>query len=350
MTKEFTSLISQIQAEHGWPTPIVAALEGGPLPSTKPSYRGQLSLSLEGYLNDLRDQHKPLRHSGLLQLSSLSPEELVEFKAMWSSLSQGRKSEVLSKLVELTEDNLELDFSAVYRACLGDEDHAVREAATRGLWECDDRVIIRPLISLVRDDPSTEVRAAAAISLGKFAEMAQEGKLIERDAEKVRDALLAVIEDEGEDPEARRRAIEAVASFDSPEVEQIIQEAYQSGDDRLRQSAIFAMGRSSDPQWLPIILEEMRHEDPAIRYEATSACGQLGDESNVPHVISLIQDEDSQVQVSAVQALAAIGGMLAKRALLQCQRLGDELLEEAAEAALSNIEFDEDPLGFRFRT
>ena len=60
-------------------------------------------------------------------------------------------------------------------------------------------------------------------------------------------------------------------------------------------------------------------------------------------------DEDPEVQVSAVQALGNIGGVLAKRALQQALKLGDEAVEEAAQGALANIEFDEDPLGFRFQ-
>ena len=109
------------------------------------------------------------------------------------------------------------------------------------------------------------------------------------------------------------------------------------------------MGRSSNTRWLPIVVKEFHHEDSAIRYEAAIACGQLGDESTVPHLIGLIKDEDAQVQLSSVQALGTIGGALAKRALLQCLKLDDEALEEAAQAALDGIEFDEDPLSVRFQ-
>ncbi len=306
-------------------------------------------MTLEKYLKELADEEKPLKQSGLLQLSGLSSEEMFEFKTEWAGMSFDRKCEILTRLIELGEDNLELDFTAVFRASLSDEYDEIRERATRGLWETDDRVVIRPLISLINDDPSPRVRAAAAMSLGKFAGMAQDSKLLTRDAERIRNALLSTIDKEDEELEVRRRAIEAIASFNSPEIGEIIREAYDCDEPKLKQSAIFAMGRSSDTQWLPIVLQEMQHNDPAIRYEAASAIGQLGDESTVPHLIMLIQDDDFQVQVSAVQALGTIGGMLARRALLQCLKLGDEGLEEAAQAALHSIEFDEDPLGFRFQ-
>lgn len=302
-------------------------------------------MTLEKCLKDLAEDAKPLSHSALNQLSSLSSEEVAKFSAAWASLSKSRKHGLLTKLAELCEDNLELDFSAVFRACLGDGAAEVREQATRGLWECDDRAIIRPLVELLRGDESPKVRAAAASSLGKFAGMAREGKLLARDADKVRTTLLSTIGNQREDVEVRRRAIEAVACFNSSQVQQVISEAYQSADPRMKQSAIYAMGRSSDTKWLPIVLEEMRHQEPAIRYEAASACGLLGDESTVPHLIRLINDDDAQVQTSAVHALGAIGGPLAKRALLQCLKLGDEALEEAAQAVLNNAGVEEDPPG-----
>ena len=305
-------------------------------------------MTLEKSLADLGAEDKPFKTSGLLQLSGLSSDELAEFKAAWFGLTQPRKCAVLTRLGELCEDNLELDFSAVFRACLTDGDDSVREQATRGLWECDDRVIIRPLFQLLSEDPSPGVRAVAATSLGRFAAMAQDGKLLDRDAERVLGALLAAIETD-DDMEVGRRAIEAVACFRSSRVEQIISDAYKSGNPGLRQSAIYAMGRTSDSRWLPTVLAEMDDEDPAIRFEAANACGLLGDESTVPRLISMIRDEDVEVQVSAVQALGATGGSLATRALVQCVKQGDEPVADAARAVLEDLEFDDNPLGSRYQ-
>ena len=226
-------------------------------------------MTIKDFLSDLSDQDKPLKYSKLLQVSGLSTDEIMEFKTGWNSLPQVRKRELLEKLVALSEDNLELDFSGVFRACLEDSDEDVREQATRGLWESEDRAIIRPLIDLLHRDPSPKVRSAAGITLGKFAVMAQNGKLISRDEDRIREALMAVIGGSEEEVEVRRRAIEAVASFDYPGVDEIIREAYQSREQKLVQSAIYAMGESSNPEWLRTVVTEMEHEDPAIRYEAT---------------------------------------------------------------------------------
>jgi HEAT repeat protein len=111
---------------------------------------------------------------------------------------------------------------------------------------------------------------------------------------------------------------------------------------------MFAMGRSSNTKWLTTVLKELGNDDEGVRYEAATAVGLLGDETVAPHLIGLIKDEDVQVQVAALTSLGTIGGQLAKRAIQQVLSSGDEALEEAATAALRAIEFDEDPLGFKF--
>ncbi len=289
----------------------------------------------------------PLKYSRLVQLSGLSTDEIVQFKLAWPAMPPELKRELLERLVGLSEDDIELDFTGILRTCLDDPDEDVREIATRGLWECDDRAVIRPLIYILNADPSAKVRAAAGISLRNFAVMAQEGKLLARDADRIRSTLIAVIERPDEDMEVTRRAIEAVASLESPEIEKIIRDAYDSGVSELVQSALYAMGQSSHPRWLPTVVAEMDNEHAEIRYEAANAVGELGGETVVPHLIKLIQDDDLEVQLAAVRGLGAIGGSLATRALKQCLKLDDEALEDAAQAALEKLEFDDDRLGVR---
>lgn len=305
-------------------------------------------MTLASYISEIGDEARPIRRSELLQLSGLARADIREFGVAWREVPRERRREALAIMVELSEDNLELDFSAIFRMCLDDECETVREQATRGLLETDDRVVIRPLVGLLTDDPSSKVRAAAAVSLSKFTDLAQQGKLMSRDEDRIREALLSVIARGEEDVDVRRRAIEAVASFSAPEIDRIVKDAYDSGEPSMRQSAIYAMGRSSNSDWLPIVIAEMGSNNPAIRYEAANACGLIGDELAIPHIMELVADEDIEVQSAAVHALGSIGGDLAKRALQQAVKLGDESLEDIAREALANIEFAEDPLGMRF--
>ena len=305
-------------------------------------------MTLDTYLNELAEQSSPVKRSGLLQLSSLTRQDMRDFRRLWRGVARERRREILAALVELSEDNLELDFSSIFRTCLSDECELVREQATRGLLETDDRAIIRPLIGLLKDDPSARVREAAAISLAKFSDLAQQGKLMSRDEQRIREALLAVIFREEEHKDVLRRAIEAAGSFDAPDIAQIVRDAYASDDSAMVQSAIYAMGRSSNGDWLPVVLRETNAPDPAIRYEAANACGLLGDESTIPQIARLIDDDDIEVQCAAAIALGNIGGPMAKRALRRALEIGEDALTEAAAEALENLEFDEDPLGFGF--
>ncbi len=305
-------------------------------------------MDFEEFLTELKEGDSAPRYSQLLQLAGMTPEALETFAAAWLKVSPERKKETLDRLVELSEDNLELDFENVFRVGLDDADSGVRADSVRGLWESEDRTLIRPLLGLLDKDGAVEVRATAATALGRFADLAHEGKLLTRDETRIRKALLAAIGRDGEDMEVRRRAIEAIAGLDSPERDRIIRAAHGSGDQGLLQSAVYAMGRSSNAEWLPDVLQETGNESPAIRYEAAVACGHLGDEEVVPQLITMVQDEDRQVQLAAVRALGEVGGPLARRALERCLELGDEALRQAAEEAIANIEFDDDPLAPRF--
>ena len=305
-------------------------------------------MTLPDLLTDLTDAEKPVTYSGLLQLSDLPTEGLAELKAVWPELSTDRRREIVRKLVELADDNVEFDFSSIFKSCLSDGDSAIREKAARGLWETEDRAMIRPLVKLLEDDPYPEVRAAAAMTLKNFSIMAQNGKLLAKDCDRVRTALLAAVNSPTEDDDVRRRALEAVASFNTAETNSAVWDAYESDDPTLVQSAIYGMGQSSNADWLPTVVDETSNPQAAIRYEAATACGLLGEEGVVPRLVRLLSDDDSEVRLASIKALGMIGGGMAKNVLQQHLNDADEGIEEAAREALIGLEFDDDPLSYQF--
>ena len=307
-------------------------------------------MSLETFLESLADPSIPLSNSNFIEVSDLAQAELGQFARAWFRLSLERRREIVGTLVELAEDSPDLDFCTVFKMCLKDQDDRVLEKAIDGLWEYEDRSVIPGLIQILDSDKSPEVRAAAAKALGKFAVLAQEGTLLPKDANSVRDNLMATLQNSVEDLDVRRRSLEAVAPFNTPDINDYVCWAYKSDDLRLKSSSIFAMGRTGEISWLPVLIKEMQSREPALRYETANACGELGDEEVVPHLIRLLQDDDYQVQVAGLNALGKIGGSLAKRALLRCVKEGDATLEEAARTALENVEFLEDPMTFSSAT
>ena len=304
-------------------------------------------MTLPDLLTDLTDLEKPVTYSGLLQLSDLPVEGLTELKTVWSNLPTERRRETVRKLIELADDNVEFDFSSIFKSCLTDGDDAIREMAAKGLWEAEDRALIRPLVKLLENDTCAEVRASAAMSLKNFAVMSQNGKLLSRDGDRIRRALLAVVNSPTEDVDVRRRAI-AVASLNTSETNDAVLEAYESDNPTLVQSAIHGMGLSSNADWLPTVVDEMTNPLPAVRFEAATTCGLLGEETVVPYLTRLLSDDDSEVRLASIKALGLVGGPMAKNVLLQHLSDDDEAIEQAAREALSSLELEDDPLGYPF--
>ena len=303
-------------------------------------------MSLDRCLQDMLKKDALLSYSMLIELSSLSSVEMEQFKETWATVSSKRRLMVIQRLVEMAENNPELHFAAVFEACLKDGDEEVREHAISGLWEEEHRSIVPCLVDMLTSDPSRQVRAKAASALGKFASLAQEGKLLHKDCELVMNSLMQALENEEEDTEVRRHALEAVAPFGTSQIREYIRWAYNNDDIQWKCSSLQAMGRIGESEWSHYVIKEMSNPESIIRHGAANACGELGEEKAVPSLISLLQDEDVQVQLAVVNALGNIGGPLAKRALDRCVKMGDPTLEEASREALEIVEAMEDPLAF----
>jgi len=306
-------------------------------------------VSIETYLEELTQEEIPLKYGDLMQLSSLDAEDMELVQETWQRIPTERRLDVMSRLLETTEENVDMDFSQIFKMALKDEIDGVRTKAVAGLWECEDRPLITTFIKLLQADPSAEVQTAAAQALGKFAGMAEDGKLLAMDRDRIQDALLPLVKDETHPLILRRRALESVGVFSKQEITQLIDWAYKQADAEIQQSAIYAMGRNADPQWTEIIRSALDREEPAMRYEAALACGELGEEEMIPAILPLLKDEDLQVRVSSINALGAIGGSLAKKALTACLKSEDDVVSQTAEEALESMDTLDDPLNFKYQ-
>lgn len=298
-------------------------------------------MSILSYMQDLQDVDKPVTASGLAQLSGLMDVEEQEFKDNWSDIPAPRRLDVVGRLVELADDNAEMDFHVVFCHAMTDEESRVRERAVQGLWETDDRRTIPRLIDRLENDPVDEVRAAAAQVLGHFVSLADEGKLVRGDVDRLWDSLKAAMDDDDEPIMVRRRVLESIAGFRAPQIRNWIQWAYDHPESLIRQSALYAMGRSGDAAWLDIIVGEMESDDPAMRYEAANAARELGEDGALPYLGELVQDLDAQVSLAALHAIAGIGGAKARRMLKGwASQTSDAALSEAADEALNALDSD----------
>jgi HEAT repeat protein len=299
--------------------------------------------TFQEYLAELKDEGQPLRVSRLVYLSHLADEQEKAFLDAWPQLQTERRRQVMQQLVELAEDNVDLNFDAIFLACLCDADPQVRAPAIRGLWEYEHGDLIKPLIGLLQSDDNAAVRAEAALALGRFVLQWELGSLPDRYFRQVEQVLRRAISDGGEELEVRGRALEAIGACSLPWVRRAIYSAYKSDSHRLRVSGVHAMGHNCDPSWLPILFQELKSDDSEMRYEAALACGSLGEEAAVVHLIPLLEDEDVEVREATIAALGEIGGRQARCALMRYLDHPSGSMREAVQEALSLVDSAEDP-------
>ncbi len=298
-----------------------------------------MSENFQALLAKIIDETRPVRSIDLTDLSDLARNEIGSFGAAWALLNDSRRLELATTLVEQAEANIHLNFHAILRTFLSDPDPQVRRIAIEGLWEDERANLIAPLVGLLQDDPATEVRAAAATSLGRFMLLGALGEIGDEMARVAEEALHMTWYRAGEPVEVRRRALESLAYSSMPELHTLIQNAYFDENELMRQSALFAMGRSTDRRWARLVLAELGSPEPAMRFEAAIAAGEMALREAVQTLIRRLDDPDGGVREAATAALGKIGGPVAKRALQALARSSDEALAQAAEDALDELNF-----------
>lgn len=306
-------------------------------------------MEFDEYVASLSDPAQALPVADLTRLSALTAEQTATLGEAWPRIERERRARIIAHATRLAEDNVEYDFSGLLTTALSDVDDHIRREAVRGFWEIDSGVLEEALIELMLHDPADAVRAEAALALGGPVLLAALGRLPHRRMERIELALRSVIENPSEVQEVRARALEAIGPMDLEWVREAIQAGYDGADFRLKVSALHAMGRSCEERWLPVLIRELRSDEAELRFEAARALGEIGDEDSIDDLVRLVLDEDDDVRAAATTALGEIGGDRARQALHILLDSESEATREAAAMALSTIDFEEDPLGVRFR-
>lgn len=274
-------------------------------------------------------------------LSGLTADEVGQLTPVWEALDVERRRALMRRLADLSETNFELDYEPVsFFLGLEDEDPEVREAAINLLWTNETPAFMARLSELAQWDEAAVVRAAALNALGNFIFMGEMGGLPPAAYYQLQDTVVGIYSNETEEVEVRRRALEAIASSSHEIVNEAIDEAYHSDDQRMRISAVFAMGRAYEQRWRDAVLRELRSDDAEMRYEAARASGELELEEAVPYLIALASEDDREIKESAIWALGEIGGDRALAALTalaqEAEEAGDDSLLEAIEDAIGS--------------
>lgn len=274
------------------------------------------------------------------RLSDMTPAESDTFDQRWSEQPDDRRRIIARHMADISEENFVVDFSPVFMRLLADASPAVRLAALDGLWDTSNLDVVPRVLDLMRSDVDSEVRAAAASTLGHFILLGEWGQVEKRVADRIVEALLEQFARRDLPLAVRRATLESLGNAAHPRVPELIDDAYRRGEEELQVSAIFAMGRSCDRRWVPILIDEMANPETEMRVEAARAAGAIGSSDAVDRLIELLDDEDLEVQLAAVSSLGQIGSEQAHAALNRVMDDPDaDLLHEAVEQALDEIEW-----------
>ncbi len=285
----------------------------------------------------------PLSVDELDALSALEPPFLDRYAEVWRTLGSDAKRGLLNACRAAADERLRLDFSALNRLALDDEDAAVRLAGVQAALEDRGAPLLRRLLDMVRSDPSQAVREAAANDAARFALLAELEDLNPELTRVLRETLLAAVNDPGESAEVRSAALASLGYFSDSEVAGLLASSFT--DPELRVGAVRGMGRGADPRWTDRLLPLLGSNDPRQRLEAAVALGEIEDDRAVGPLSEVIDDPDERVRLAVIQALGAIGGDEAREALLYLLEDKDDVIREAGERAIRELEFYEDPLG-----
>ena len=287
--------------------------------------------ALTQLLDRLTEGYEP-RDEEFGTLSDLDRPSAAEVRARWPEMEVATRALLLERAGELADVNLDLDFHALGKLALDDDDPEVRERAVTTLWESEDEAVAAALASLTTDDPGPGVRAAAALGLQPFVESA----VMDRLKPEVRDRVVAALRHaiQESDVGVRAAAVETSGALNADWVSTQILDAYESGERELVVAALRAMGASGLDHWSEYISEQLYADLPELRLEAVLAAGELASDELVQPLTELLNDDDPEVVLAVIEALGEIGGEEAVEALNEFAPVAPEGMEEALEDAL----------------
>src|SRR5688500_4860746 len=116
----------------------------------------------------LADDQEPVDETSLVHLSNLTREEQQLLDATWPMIPLDTRRRMVALMNEQAEEDVQLDFKALFRRGLQDPDEVVRYLSVDGLWEDESVTLIRIFLTMLRSDLSPLVQASAATALGRF--------------------------------------------------------------------------------------------------------------------------------------------------------------------------------------
>ena len=257
----------------------------------------------------LLDQEKPFPSSLLYFFSDITREDLKNLERVWPEVDTKRRRGLLEDMETLAEGDTLLFFDSVAVMCLEDAQPVARVTAIRLLWQSHKEYLVPKFLKMLKEDPESIVRAAAATGLGTFVYLGELDEIKKSIYDEVVESLIKV-HLSSDEVLVRRRALEALGYASHPEVQRFIERAYHINDEEWLQSALFAMGRTYNKRWVGAVLRMFEHPDSMVRYEAVRAAGGLEAGAARQPIFDLLEEgmEDDDMYFAAIWSLTKIGG------------------------------------------
>ena len=259
-------------------------------------------------LAELLDAAQVFNPQHLHHLSRLSPEDAGALAGVWNDIDLTRRRNLVSDLVNFAESDPLLFYDRIGMIALKDEDAGVRVSAIRLLVIEEEPEFAPTLLHLLQSDPHFLVRATAAGALGRYVYLGEVEELPAEVFQQVESALMASFREDAQEL-VRRRALESVSFSSRKEINPLIEDAFNSGDEDWQESALIAMGASANPKWERNVVDMFDAESAQLRCEAASAAGKLGIKEAKKALMDMAQeDDDEDVRRAAIWALSELGG------------------------------------------
>jgi HEAT repeat protein len=293
----------------------------------------------ESVIEELLNSDTLPSQEGLAELSDLDQSKVDHLRNAWGQISVGLRRALVEELGKQADANITLSFEQINRLGIHDDDEEVRRRSVLNLWESEDPNLVPPIIEKLTDDPSENVRAAAASALGAFVLIGETQGLPENRLELIEDTLLLVHRTTKNDF-IIRNSLESLGYSSREEVNDLIMIAFKSDEVAMVRSAILAMGRSANKKWNELVLTHLQSPSPELRLESVVAVGELEIKEALGEIIELVEDVDDKIRHASIWSLSQLGGSRAADILAELYNStddGDEL--ELIEDAFDNLAF-----------
>ncbi len=218
----------------------------------------------------------------------------------------------------------ELDVAEGERRRLHARRAVIRAEAVKNLGLLRSARDLPALLRAARNDPSPEVRAAAAGALGQIggpgAVMGLLQLLDDEEAGVVRraqavvlhaapDAVRAIVRHARStpSPSAKRAAVELLGALRDPEASELLVDLVDDPDPELRTKAVKSASAIGDPRFLEAFLRLLGDPAWSVRCQAATGLGAIGAVRAIPELREALDDPAWWVRFNAASALAELG-------------------------------------------